>query len=82
MSAHRPLSVPQWAAISIFAFYLLPYVASSYYERYAVPLLAVKFLLVTWELERLLTAAKNRLNKKSRARPAITSPMTSERHGN
>jgi hypothetical protein len=32
---------------------LLPYVAISYYERYAVPLLAVKVLLVLWAVDSL-----------------------------
>jgi hypothetical protein len=36
--------------------YLLPYVAVSYYERYAFPLLAAKVLLVIWGVDRLLTA--------------------------
>jgi hypothetical protein len=53
-SMHKPLSRPQWAVIGVYVLYLLPYVASSYYERYAVPLLAVKVLLVIWAMDRLV----------------------------
>lgn len=48
-----PLSWPQWAAIAIYGLYLLPYVVASYYERYAVPLDAVKALLILWATDRL-----------------------------
>jgi hypothetical protein len=53
-SVHKPLSLPQWTVIGVYLFYLLPYVVSSYYERYAVPLLAVKVLLMIWAIERLV----------------------------
>jgi hypothetical protein len=48
-----PLSWPQWSVIGIYMFYLMPYVAASYYPRYAIPLVAVKVLLVIWALDRL-----------------------------
>jgi hypothetical protein len=32
----------------------MPYIGVTYYERYAVPLLAVKVLLVIWAADRLL----------------------------
>jgi len=54
-SLHKPLSPPQWTVIGVYLLYLLPYIATSYYERYAVPLLAVKVLLVIWAMDRLLT---------------------------
>lgn len=50
----EPLGRAKWAVIGIYGLYLLPYVAASYYERYTVPLLAVKVLLVTWAADRLL----------------------------
>jgi len=56
-SMHKPLSLPQQTVIGVYLLYLLPYVASSYYERYAVPLLAVKVLLVIWGMDRLLASA-------------------------
>jgi hypothetical protein len=48
----EPLQGPQWIVIGIYLCYLLPYILVSYYERYAVPLLAVKVLLVVWALDR------------------------------
>lgn len=53
-SAWRPLHWTQWAVIAVFFLYLMPYVVVSYYERYAMPLLGVKVLLVVWGLDRLL----------------------------
>ena len=54
-SAGRPLSRAQWIVIGLYFLYLLPYIAVSYYERYAMPLLGVKVLLVVWGLDRLLS---------------------------
>jgi hypothetical protein len=45
----------QWSAVGVYLLYLLPYIGASYYERYGVPLLGVKVLLVIWALDRLLT---------------------------
>jgi hypothetical protein len=45
----------QWTVMGVYMLYLLPYVAVSYYERYAMPLLGVKVLLVIWAADRLLT---------------------------
>jgi hypothetical protein len=50
----RPLERAQWSAIAVYALYLLPYVAASYYERYGLPLLGVKVLLVVWAVDHLL----------------------------
>lgn len=44
----------QWMVIGVYLLYLIPYVAVSYYERYAMPLLGVKVLLVVWGADRLL----------------------------
>src|SRR5262249_18566038 len=50
---HR-LSRVHWILIGVYVCYLLPYVGISYWERYAVPLLGVKVLLVLAAAERLL----------------------------
>ncbi len=49
------LRLPQWTGIGVYLLYLLPYVATSYYERYAAPLVAVKVLLVIWAVDRMLS---------------------------
>ena len=51
----RRLHWSQWLVCLLYVSYLLPYVAVSYYDRYAVPLLAVKVLLVIWAFDRLLS---------------------------
>ena len=50
----RPLSWAQVVVIGIYFLYLMPYVGVSYYERYAIPLLAVKVILVIWAADRML----------------------------
>jgi hypothetical protein len=45
----------QWIVMGAFVLYLVPYIAVSYYDRYALPLLAVKVLLVFWAADRLLS---------------------------
>jgi hypothetical protein len=47
-STLRPLTWTHWTVIGVYVAYLLPYIAASYYERYAVPLLATKVMLVIW----------------------------------
>jgi hypothetical protein len=49
----QPLDWAQWTVLGVYLFYLLPYVVIGYYERYAVPLLAAKVLLVVWAIDRL-----------------------------
>jgi len=44
----------QGSVIGVYLLYLFPYIGASYYERYGVPLLGVKVLLVTWAVGRLL----------------------------
>ena len=48
------LPAAQWIVMGVYVLYLLPYVGVSYYERYAIPLLGVKVLLVIWGADRLL----------------------------
>jgi hypothetical protein len=54
MAFVKQLHWAQWAAIGIYLVYLSPYVAVSYYDRYAAPLLAVKVLLVLWVIDHVL----------------------------
>jgi hypothetical protein len=55
ISARRePLHAIQWTVIGIYAIYFIPYVGISYYDRYAVPLVGAKVLLVIWAADRLL----------------------------
>jgi hypothetical protein len=51
----RPLSWPQWAVMAVYLLYLLPYIGISYYDRYGMPLIGVKALLVFWAAHRLLS---------------------------
>jgi hypothetical protein len=53
-AARQPLLPAQWTVIAVYGLYLLPYISVSYYERYAVPLLVCKVLLVLWAADRLL----------------------------
>jgi len=55
----EPLSRAQWVVIGVYLLYLLPYVGASYYDRYAVPLLGVKVLLVVWAVDRLLSGSNS-----------------------
>jgi len=50
---HERLDAIRGTVIGIYTAYLLPYIAISYYERYAVPLLGVKALLIVWAADRL-----------------------------
>ena len=54
-AAREPLHRAQWVVIAVYVLYLLPYVSISYYDRYAMPLLGVKVLLVVWAADRLLS---------------------------
>jgi hypothetical protein len=57
-AGRQPLHRAEWAAIGIYAAYLLPYVVASYYDRYGASLLAVKVLLVLWAADRLLSLGR------------------------
>jgi hypothetical protein len=54
-AAREPLHRAQWVVIAVYVLYLLPYVGISFYDRYAMPLLGVKVLLVVWAADRLLS---------------------------
>ena len=47
-AAWKPLAWPQWVVLGIYIVYLLPYIGISYYNRYAMPLVGVKVLLIVW----------------------------------
>jgi len=49
----EPLSWIQGIVIGVYILYLLPYIGASYYERYGIPLVAIKVLLVIWAADRL-----------------------------
>ncbi len=51
----QPLGRAQGAVIGVYSLYLLPYAAISYYERYAMPLLGAKVLLVIWGADRVVS---------------------------
>ena len=51
----RPLPRTTWLVIGVFLSYMLPYVVISYYERYALPMLGLKVLLIVCAADRLLT---------------------------
>jgi prepilin-type N-terminal cleavage/methylation domain-containing protein len=70
----RPLRWEQWAVVGVYLLYLLPYVGISYYERYAVPLLGVKALLVVWAGDRLLSFLLER--RTNAGRPGRASPVS------
>ena len=57
-SIRRPLCGVQWSVIGVYVFFLLPYIGVSYMERYAVPLVGVKVLLVVWAADRLAAAPR------------------------
>jgi hypothetical protein len=55
----KPLHWAQWTVLGVYVFYLLPYILVSYYDRYGLPLLGVKVILVVWAGERLLSMLRN-----------------------
>jgi hypothetical protein len=56
----RPLHPIQWMVMGVYLVYLMPYIAISYYDRYAMPLLGVKTLLIIWGVDRVLALVKQR----------------------
>jgi hypothetical protein len=52
-AVREPLSRTQGVVIGVYVLYLLPYVAVSYYDRYAAPLVVVQTLLVLWAADRV-----------------------------
>jgi hypothetical protein len=59
------------AVISMYALYLAPYILVSYYDRYAMPLLGVKALLVLYALDTLLVPV-GRLAGRWRGKKAVS----------
>jgi hypothetical protein len=57
---NTPLGWPRWVVVGVYVLYLFPYVAASYYERYALPLVGVKTLLVIWAIDRILKMRRMR----------------------
>jgi hypothetical protein len=51
----RRLDRSQVVVIAVYFLYLLPYIGASYMERYVIPLLGIKVLLVLWAVDRLLS---------------------------
>jgi hypothetical protein len=58
----RPLDGVQTTVVGVYAVYLLPYVGASYMERYGIPLLGVKVLLLIWAIDRLLDLRRGSAN--------------------
>ena len=54
------LQTAEWTVIAVYLLYLAPYIAASYYGRYAFPLLAAKVLLVAWAIDRLVSLARRK----------------------
>jgi hypothetical protein len=53
------LTQTQWTVMSVYLLYLLPYAGASYYERYGLPLLGIKVLLVFWAAGRVLRLTRS-----------------------
>jgi hypothetical protein len=70
----------QWLVIGVYALYLSPYIGASYYERYALPLLGAKVLLVIWAADRLL-ALWPRRERTASNQPEVSLPAASSGHG-
>jgi hypothetical protein len=69
----------QWMGIGVYLLYMLPYVGASYYERYAVPLIGVKVLLVLWAAGPARLALSSSITRISLSRPAPPPPLSSAR---
>jgi hypothetical protein len=76
----RRLHPAQWIVMAVFLLYLLPSVVISYFERYGIPLIGVKALLLVWVIDGVLGAIPWRLLAGFRAesaaarRPCIAAP--------
>ena len=77
-SIREPLSWPQWTVIGVYLLYLLPYIVASFYERYAIPLVAVKVLLVIWAADRVLALGPR--EEERRVAPMPCRDPGNERH--
>jgi hypothetical protein len=71
----KPLQPAQWTVLGVYVLYLLPYMGLSYYERYALPLLGVKVLLVVWGADRLLSLLPRRRRQVAQGRAVRSAPV-------
>jgi hypothetical protein len=53
----RRLHAEQWLVMGAYVLYIVPYIGVSYYDRYGVPLVAIKALLVIWAIDRAVCFA-------------------------
>jgi hypothetical protein len=60
----------QWVVIGVYCLHLLPYMAASYYERYATPLLGIKVLLVVWAADRVWRVLSHHAARRATAKQA------------
>jgi hypothetical protein len=80
-AAWKPLAWPQWGVLGIYLVYLLPYIAISYYNRYAMPLVGVKVLLIVWGADRLLDVLRRRpesTEERVEAAPVVEPELAAE----
>jgi hypothetical protein len=77
MAPWVPLHRAQWVVMGVYILYLMPYVGASYYERYAIPLLGVKVLLVVWAVDRLLPWRARARGKVEKQELALRSALPS-----
>jgi hypothetical protein len=71
----RPLTQEQWLVLGVYLCYLTPYIIVSYYDRYAMPLIGVKALLIFWMVDRFLQLLPARKKKKrKKKRPIVVAP--------
>ncbi len=63
----------------VYLLYLLPYIGISYYERYALPLVGVKSLLILWAADRLLLRLPRRSPTDGRGYRDSPEPCGSDR---
>jgi prepilin-type N-terminal cleavage/methylation domain-containing protein/prepilin-type processing-associated H-X9-DG protein len=68
----RPLTRVHWIVLGAYWIYLLPYIGASYYERYGIPLVGVKALLVMFGGARLLSLVPPFWRRKPQAASAAT----------
>ena len=80
-AARQPLQDVQWIVIGLYLLYLLPYIIISYYDRYAMPLVGAKVVLVVWGIERLQSWRRIRAQRsevRSKVSEASTTGLTSD----
>jgi hypothetical protein len=65
-----------WPLMTVYIFYLIPYIGISYYERYAFPLVVTKIVLILWAADRLLSLLADR--RAMQAQPAPHSPAAAK----